>query len=186
MLYTCLIKYQEYGRFYHNLEHIESMKGPDDSTLLTHAIDFHDVIYDKKGDNEERSADYFLDRGQYIKPYLDIYDREKIHGAILMTKDHLVGENEIGNELIKRDLMGLTNYHKLVKNWYLIREEARVLMGMEYAQFYRANIAFMEGMVERMGQNFEKTGDSFWNDVKTGCMKTIKLSKEALDVKDFY
>lgn len=57
-------------RYYHNLEHLDDMleqinsldiQGEDYDKLIISAL-FHDIIYDPmRKDNEERSAEYFID-----------------------------------------------------------------------------------------------------------------------------
>lgn len=60
------VKYTEHHRGYHNLWHINTMLNEledvkdlvENPNIITAAIWFHDIFYDKNGNNEERSANY--------------------------------------------------------------------------------------------------------------------------------
>lgn len=107
---TELERYNEPHRFYHTLEHINSMiydalkqNVLTDELLL--AIIFHDIIYDpKKSDNEEKSAELFY---SYV-------NNDIVKKAILDTKTHNPS-TELSKKLCELDLSILySNYEKFV------------------------------------------------------------------------
>ncbi|XP_070563765.1 uncharacterized protein [Ptychodera flava] len=90
-------KYSEHGRYYHSLYHLQDMfhhfdqekdkiKSQESVQL---AIFFHDMVYDPKaGDNEEQSADMFL---EFAKTHMSGKEDtvKNVKEYILITKTHL-------------------------------------------------------------------------------------------------
>lgn len=95
--------YQESGRYYHTLNHIDCMfKQMDkvvgklqDTEAVSLAILFHDVIYDPtKSDNEQRSADLFR---QFAVECLSDWQEERIQKVfdwILATQKHQASDEK--------------------------------------------------------------------------------------------
>jgi predicted metal-dependent HD superfamily phosphohydrolase len=84
--------YREAHRRYHTLEHLAEMldllRGESDAVLA--AMWFHDVIYDRRGSNEERSADVAreaLTDLHFPRETIDLVER-----LILATKTHDPGD----------------------------------------------------------------------------------------------
>ena len=93
--------YNEPGRFYHKLEHIECCLGlfedvkdiADNADALALSIWFHDAIYEPgAADNEQRSADWFMDESKNI---FDDGLRDIVYALVMATlhcnaeiKDH--------------------------------------------------------------------------------------------------
>lgn len=90
-------KYSEQQRFYHTLNHISAMlhefnevksklSRPD---LVAIAIFFHDVVYEpKRKDNEEKSAEMFLEFSSYFERPENAADVQTVREWILATKRH--------------------------------------------------------------------------------------------------
>lgn len=106
-------EYSGNERYYHNLNHINSMlKAAEDSHLELHdgdavlfAIWFHDIIYKStRKDNEEKSAKRASDILQRLE--LEHSAVEKVNTFILSTKKHqvLLEENEDNAYLLDFDL----------------------------------------------------------------------------------
>lgn len=111
--------YTEPSRYYHNLEHIQSMLKTVE-TLSPHALKpnevklatwLHDVIYDSKAaDNEERSAAF----AEELCIRLSIPDGRSIASLIIKTKTHDAGDDIDAQILLDADLAilgaGSTDY----------------------------------------------------------------------------
>lgn len=183
-------KYMEYGRFYHNLEHINYMKlnNWNNDVAINHAIDYHDAVYDASGNNEERSADLFLKDFRTYDHFAAISDKEEwVYEAILATKDHKMGSDDNINHMILLDLKGLQDVFATVKNWYLIREEAKVIMNVPHKVFYLKNIQFMSGLMETMEDNkrYIRREYASVDRIIEGIKTTINMSLKAYDEGDF-
>ncbi|XP_048731044.1 uncharacterized protein LOC125648151 isoform X2 [Ostrea edulis] len=94
-------RYNESQRHYHTLRHLEEMFQHFDQfqnelihpELVSLAIFFHDIIYDPKApDNEERSADVFVQFSQEAGN-LKENQVEKVKEWILLTKAHTIQDN---------------------------------------------------------------------------------------------
>lgn len=104
---SILEMYNEPHRYYHNMDHIETMinDGKNRNVLsddLLLAIIFHDIIYEpKSNDNEQKSAELFY---SYIK-------NDEIKQAILDTKTH-IPTTELSKHLCNLDLSILRKDYK--------------------------------------------------------------------------
>jgi predicted metal-dependent HD superfamily phosphohydrolase len=102
-------RYAEPGRFYHTLEHIQSVLEVVD-TLGPHARNgnavrlaawLHDVVYDSRAsDNEERSAAY----AERLCEQLGLPDGPRAASLILKTKTHDAGADADAQVLLDADL----------------------------------------------------------------------------------
>jgi len=97
--------YSEKHRYYHNLDHIESMFKyvdtldsyiKDTNDIMCVAIWFHDAIYDPtKNDNEDKSIELFEQSNTY--QLMNIDDRNIVIDMISATKNHKFGYDGILN-----------------------------------------------------------------------------------------
>lgn len=156
-----LLRYNEPQRFYHNLEHIETMIAKANKLhILTDelflAIVFHDIIYNPKANNnEELSAELFC---KYVH-------NDKVKQAILETKTHKP-TSEFSKQLCDLDLDILwSDYeafidfeHKIFKEYqwvdYKIYKEKRLQIlsdlgihpeWLNYVKNRKPNIAIYAG-----------------------------------------
>ena len=172
---------------YHNKEHIAACyrylarnKVPYDVELDC-AILFHDAVYDKHGDNEERSA-------ELVKTYYDTYpawfdvhsiDIDRVVMLIMDTCGHvLTRDNEW---ILKADLHSLTDPHYTISNFLLLKSEGMYLYGKTEVEVCQGTLAFMQTFRETMLDNFEFSGDQYWNDVINGIDNTIKLANMVIE-----
>ncbi len=112
MCYTELIKhYQEPWRYYHNLDHLtalfkefDTVKSQiQDTTIVTLAIFYHDVIYDVlRSDNEAKSATLCEDH--LTKLHVPDSIINDVTSAILASGDHSVTEHSDINLFMDMDL----------------------------------------------------------------------------------
>jgi predicted metal-dependent HD superfamily phosphohydrolase len=81
-------RYSEVHRRYHTLGHIRELLGllPDGGDDVLAAVWFHDVIYDRRGSNEERSVDVAREALADLQFPRDIIER--VTQMILATRDH--------------------------------------------------------------------------------------------------
>ena len=85
-------RYSEPHRRYHTIEHIRELLAllPDSDEDVLAAVWFHDLIYDRRGANEERSADVaheaLIDL-QFPRAAVDVVTK-----TILATRDHDPGD----------------------------------------------------------------------------------------------
>jgi predicted metal-dependent HD superfamily phosphohydrolase len=101
--------YAEPGRFYHTIDHIQSVLKTVES-LGSHARNLnvvklaawlHDVIYDSRAsDNEERSAAY----AERLCEKLSIPENRQVASLILKTKTHDAGDDPDAQVLLDADL----------------------------------------------------------------------------------
>ena len=103
--------YTEANRYYHNLQHIESLLQQaqaceeyiQDFDLLCFAIYYHDAIYDiQKSDNESQSAELAHDRLCNFE--LEVARLERCKQLILATKNHLLNSEQDINYMLDFDL----------------------------------------------------------------------------------
>ena len=85
-------RYAEPHRRYHTLDHIREMLAllPESSAEVLAAVWFHDLIYDRRGANEERSADVAAEALVDLR-----FPRESVDFVtkmILATRDHDPGD----------------------------------------------------------------------------------------------
>jgi predicted metal-dependent HD superfamily phosphohydrolase len=110
--FDCLLNaYLEPGRFYHNLSHIEAMLATVGRLTadglqypaLQLAVWFHDAVYDTHAkDNEEQSA---MLAGNILKEMnIPAPIMAATQHLILLTKNHVVDENDEGKILLDADL----------------------------------------------------------------------------------
>merc|ERR1719343_822476 len=110
--------YEEQGRCYHTLSHIERMlkiyakyiedESREEKWEIKMAIFFHDIIYDPKAkDNEEKSAELFPSFCQDMKT-ISIDLQQQVYWMILSTKTHrLLPRSELSNEYLANFLLFL-------------------------------------------------------------------------------
>lgn len=137
-------QYSESHRYYHTLNHLidmfhlfnghkTKMSEPD---LVSLAIFFHDIIYDpKKNDNEERSADLFVQYTRECCVNLKEDEISKVKDWILLTKTHQV--KDVGSEdyhyFLDIDMAVLGRQEKGYKEYAdQIREEYKHIPDKEY------------------------------------------------------
>jgi predicted metal-dependent HD superfamily phosphohydrolase len=106
-----MTRYEENGRYYHNLTHIYHMlevieimnEEVEDKTAVLFATWFHDIIYDpQKSNNEEMSAAYaqnILSTWQLRAPQI-----EKVVTLIMATKTHEANDSVFKDSLIFLDV----------------------------------------------------------------------------------
>ncbi|XP_062582105.1 uncharacterized protein LOC134243892 [Saccostrea cucullata] len=129
-------KYSESQRHYHTLHHLEEMFQHFDQyhekmarpELVSLAVYFHDIIYDPKAsDNEERSADIFIQFVKESSVNLKEDERDKVRDWILLTKSHSVQEKaesdlqyflDIDMAVLGRSPEGYRTYAGQIRNEY--------------------------------------------------------------------
>jgi predicted metal-dependent HD superfamily phosphohydrolase len=84
--------YSEPHRRYHTIEHIRELLAllPQASEDVLGAVWFHDVIYDRRGANEERSAD--LAHEALVDLHFPRTSIDRVTKMILATRDHDPGD----------------------------------------------------------------------------------------------
>jgi predicted metal-dependent HD superfamily phosphohydrolase len=85
-------RYSEPHRRYHTLEHIRELLAllPEASEEVLAAVWFHDLIYDRRGANEERSAD--VAHEALVDLHFPRASVDRVTKMILATRDHDPGE----------------------------------------------------------------------------------------------
>jgi len=150
-----LIKaYQEPGRFYHTLDHIECCLGLfEDIKDIAHNADalalsiwFHDAIYEPGADdNEQRSADWFMDE---TKNMLEDSFRDTVYTHIMAT---LHGDAEITDHDSR--LMIDIDLSSFGMPWPIfLRDSERVRKELPHltdTEFYPKQCAFSQGLLEK-------------------------------------
>lgn len=105
-------KYSQKSRYYHNLEHLESMFSELESvknkiqnfTEVSFSVFYHDIIYDATSKlNEEKSAEFSEIRLKKLN--VNSESIEKISQQILATKSHLKSDDNDINYLLDADLV---------------------------------------------------------------------------------
>ena len=154
-------------RKYHNWGHIEkclfhaayTLKLPYDDKLAQ-AILVHDVIYDGKGEHEDRSIEWALENG---------VTNEETLSHIRKTKDH----NPSGdNRMILIDLADFMWVHPTIKNTEKVIEECVLLYGVDEKQVKQQNKKFLVELVSRLKTH---SGN---NDFETTMFKAIIIGIE--------
>ncbi|VDI34701.1 Hypothetical predicted protein [Mytilus galloprovincialis] len=137
-------QYSESHRYYHTLNHLiemfDHLNGHktklSDPDLVSLAIFFHDIIYDPmKSDNEERSAELFVQYTTECSVNLKEEEISKVKDWILLTKTHQV--NDEGSEdyhyFLDIDMAVLGRQDKGYKEYAdQIREEYKHVPEKEY------------------------------------------------------
>jgi predicted metal-dependent HD superfamily phosphohydrolase len=127
-------KYTEKERYYHNLEHLESMFSELDSVKdkisnfnnISFSVFYHDVIYDASSRiNEEKSANFAKLNLQKLN--LDSDSLEKISEQIIATKAHQQSIDHDTNyfldadlSILGKDLETYIDYTKKIRKEYSI------------------------------------------------------------------
>ena len=155
--YEITKQWSETHRFYHTLEHLMDLldqierRYPDESKerdkLIITAL-FHDIIYNPaRGDNEEKSAKFFMAHCDEINDDIDdIYD------MILATKTHQADSelskifNEMDMDIVTRDFDSLMRWEEE------IREEFSIFSDEEYRE---GRLKFLRSIVDKYPQNKE-------------------------------
>ncbi|WP_231970178.1 HD domain-containing protein [Tenacibaculum jejuense] len=130
--------YKEKHRTYHNLKHLEEIfsyfdRYKDelkDSNLVSFSIFYHDVVYNIwKKDNEEKSADFAVDR---LRKLLSKDDLNIIFNQIIATKTHEGSDNDT-RFLIDFDLAILGQSSEIYQQYAkLIRKEYKLVPDILY------------------------------------------------------
>jgi predicted metal-dependent HD superfamily phosphohydrolase len=155
--YEITKKWSETHRFYHTLEHLMDLldqierKYPKPSKerdkLVITAL-FHDIIYNPtRGDNEEKSAKFFL---AHCKEETD--DIYEIYDMILATKTH-ESESDLSKIFNDMDMDIVTrNFDELMVWEEEIREEYGVYTDEEYRE---GILTFLRSLINKYPQNKE-------------------------------
>ncbi len=132
-------KYSEKHRAYHNLTHLEEIfkyfdvyqQEIEEPNTMAFSIFYHDVIYNIwKKDNEEKSADFAIDKLQQISLPTDIL--HKVHQQIIATKRH-ESSNTDTKYLLDFDLAILGQPEHIYKTYtQKIRKEYKLIPSLIY------------------------------------------------------
>ena len=154
---TLLSMWNESHRHYHNLDHLTSLLSDIDIQKdklsekeyekLNLVALFHDIVYDpSKGDNEEMSAQFFIETC-IDKDSQDIKD---IRQAILDTKTHVSSSN-LSEKFNKLDMSIVeSDYDSLIKWEENIYKEFAFVGKDAYKQ---GRLAFLESLLDRYNHN---------------------------------
>lgn len=167
---TLLDMWNESQRHYHNLNHLTSLIDDINESYKTKILDkeyekliltslFHDIVYDPmKTDNEERSAEFFIE-SCLDKDNPDILE---IKQAILDTKTHQA-TNTLSEKFNKLDMSIVEkDYDDLVKWEEGIYQEFK-FHGKKYKE---GRLQFLESLLDKYPHNTENL------------LKLIKLVKK--------
>lgn len=155
---TLLSMWNESSRHYHNLDHLTSLLSDIDEKYKDKVSEkeyeklklvalFHDIVYDpSKNDNEEKSADFFInvcqDKGQ---------DVLEIKQAILDTKSHQ-SSTTISEKFNKLDMSIIEkNYEELLKWEEGISSEFIPYYGEE--KYKQGRLQFLESFLDKYNHN---------------------------------
>ncbi|EGV45048.1 phosphohydrolase [Bizionia argentinensis JUB59] len=103
--------YNSSSRFYHNLNHLESMllelekvkNEIKDWDLILFSLFYHDIIYDSTTtDNEEKSAEFAKHQLGYLN--ISVEQIEKVQKTILATKSHVFDNDQDINFFLDADI----------------------------------------------------------------------------------
>lgn len=171
---------------YHNIDHIATMyqylhdtNEPHDEAL-DWAILYHDVVYDKHPDKEERSAKYFA---EHALRSMSTHFVNQVEELIMATKLHIV-EKPHWSPIIRADLHGLADIETTRKNSKLIKSELMKLYGCSEEEWAKGTVEFMQGLSKRAHINaFEKDTRhfEFHLEVYDGCIISIENAKKLLN-----
>lgn len=173
MIYTIPVKemamlsalYSQSHRHYHNINHInfclaelekyeQAIQSLNDLQLLkivTHAIWWHDAIYNPYSSiNEESSEDLFRDYHHDVSSVLTFDERECVREAIRATKYHTIDQANLPlycQVMLDIDLAGLgQDWSTFYKNGEEIRQEYAHL---DDGVFNRGRVEFFEALSKR-------------------------------------
>jgi pantetheine-phosphate adenylyltransferase len=109
---------------------------------------FHDIVYDpKRGDNEEKSAEFFINSCQ-DKEDIDLLEVKQM---ILDTKTH-EAQTELSQLFIEFDMKVVnSDYEKLLEWEKGIKDEFEPIYGEENYKFGR--LKFLESLLDKYPQN---------------------------------
>jgi predicted metal-dependent HD superfamily phosphohydrolase len=154
---TLLSMWNESHRHYHNLDHLTSLLSDIDSQKdklsekeyekLNLVALFHDIVYDpSKSDNEEKSAEFFINVCQE-KSNPDIID---VKQAILDTKTHN-STTSLSEKFNKLDMSVVEgSYDSLIKWEENIYKEFAFVGKDAYKQ---GRLGFLESLLDRYNHN---------------------------------
>lgn len=171
---------------YHNIDHITAMyqylhdtNEPYDEAL-DWAILYHDVVYDKHSDKEERSAKYFA---EHALRSMSVDFISQVEELIMATKLHVV-EKPHWSPIIRADLHALADLETTRSNAELIKTESMKLYGCSEEEWAKGTVEFMQGLCKRVRSNaekYDKRHSDFHLKVYDGCIETIKVAKKSLN-----
>jgi len=184
---------KKYGLEYHNMDHIVSMYDYLDKTnepydeALDWAVLFHDIVYDDQPKKEWRSSlEFSKSSKEYCGCSLSLYDISKVSGLIMMTEKHCLESKNLDrtySAIIRADLHQLGDRVKAFTNYYKIMQESMNLYNVDEVAFAQANLDFMNGLYQRVGENYYKYDrdyQEFHKSVGDGVLMTINLSETLL------
>lgn len=166
--------YDKNGCQYHNWQHIldcydylEKNSVPY-NIHLDYAVLYHDIVYDKYPDKEERSANSLLFVYTHRKQSADI---------IMATKTHSIeNQDELARWMIRADLHQLADPRKALENYVKLMNESCELYGIDLPKFAKANQDFMRNLWVTVNNNHRIDPDPFWLDVINGIQITLAIS----------
>lgn len=183
------------GLAYHNISHIKRMydarrspkfAGPANIPLeVDLAILFHDVVYDAKGNNEERSAQTLVGLSEFLNAEEEMLQRNLVSSSeewfeVVEEACRLIRTTKLHDEdnlLVRLDLYDLKFPHRTVENYVALMEEYRQIHGVPEGSpinFARANKKFMLGLRDRIAI-LEET-DPYYQGVLEGIVQTLDIS----------
>lgn len=195
LAYEAFMRIADNNCAYHNLIHVDEMYQYLEDTnepydeALDWAVLFHDIVYDKHPEKEERSASLFFDiakkfRGCNLEPQ----ELDRVQFLILETINHKVTKDVYlkgSSAIIRADLHALTDKVRATQNFVKIMNESMELYGCTVEEFADNNIKFMAGLNQRVAVNstVDIEHKQFYIDVMKGIDLTIRPAQAIKDVK---
>jgi predicted metal-dependent HD superfamily phosphohydrolase len=147
-----LNKWNEPHRGYHNIEHLKDLLrqigkvDSEEKELLVLVSLFHDIIYEpNKNDNEEKSAEFFLNSTTNIKPEIEL-----VYQTILDTKKH-ESSNSLSKKFNEMDMKVVTRgFNELMKWEEGIRKEYSMYSDSDYK---KGRIEFLKSLLKKYSEN---------------------------------
>lgn len=175
---------EEFGLAYHNYDHVVSMyqylkdtNEPYDEAL-DWAVLFHDVVYDKDGRKEFRSAKMFKFNASIPKYEIDPEIINQVMRMIMATTYHIAFEPDV-SAIIRADLHALANPVTTIQNFLKIMEESCHLYRTTPLNFAKSSESFMDALYERVHGNItsDPSHAAFYQKVLGGIRTTTTLAK---------